>query len=183
MKENISPYRMRTANLLPKFESAKNFSPKPAPKTEPVKSAANIEAIAPAAKVAPMETYPLFDSELKPVVRSGGATRPGAAWAVTVRLPAGRLAKTEPAKMETISLFDAKPVESPAPVEATEVQPVAIQPAKTEQLLGLKTVHCSQELLPARKPILDEEAAALKIGRMNENRRPNPLESGYLPTR
>ncbi len=73
MKENVSPYRMRTANLLPKFGSPNNpFAP--APKAEPVnpeRTATPATAIS-AAKPAPaktepvkMETISLFDA--KPV--------------------------------------------------------------------------------------------------------------------
>lgn len=66
MKDTSSPYRMRTANLLPKFESTKNpFAPKAevtanfpaAPlKTESVK-----------AELARLETAALFDAQLQPV--------------------------------------------------------------------------------------------------------------------
>src|SRR5579883_2890031 len=64
-----TPYRMREENLLPKFESKKN--PFAAPKTEAHNAApAKVEAVAAtsAVKVAPMETYPLFDAQLKPAV-------------------------------------------------------------------------------------------------------------------
>lgn len=72
MSDSQSPYRMRPENLLPKFESAKNPF---ATKTEPAKIPTAIPAIQTAAtpKVAPMETYPLFDNDLKPVAASAPA--------------------------------------------------------------------------------------------------------------
>lgn len=97
MKETVSPYRMRTANLLPKFGSPKNpFAP--ALKAEPVN---------PERTAAPAAPVPVSAAKPAPV-------------------------KSEPVKMETISLFDAKPVESPAPVKVMEAQPMAIEPVKAE---------------------------------------------------
>lgn len=89
-----SPYRIRPENRLPKFESTKNpFASKAEGKR---KNAEGLEvktaqpSFAPAPKVAPMETYPLFDSELKPVVRNETPPVRGSVRVVTVsqsRLP------------------------------------------------------------------------------------------------
>lgn len=85
-REAHSPYRMRTENLLPKFESSKN----------PFAAKARAEA-------QEQPTVP------KPT------TQPTAA------------APAKPAKMETISLFDAKPAAAPAPVKMAEAQPVPVE--------------------------------------------------------
>lgn len=134
MKETVSPYRMRTANLLPKFGSPKNpFAP--APKTEPI---------------TPERT---------------ATPTPAPAIAAAKPVPA----KTEPVKMETISLFDAKPIESPAPAKVTEAQPVAVQPVKAEP--APTKLPSAAKVVPARKPM--PLAGWIK--------KVNPLS--YLPTR
>src|ERR1700761_8212585 len=70
-----NPYRMRPENLLPKFESKKNpfasVTRAEAPKSEPAKL--EPPAILSAPKVATMETYPLFDVQLNPVVACAAA--------------------------------------------------------------------------------------------------------------
>ncbi|HZQ46255.1 MAG TPA: hypothetical protein VFC07_04525, partial [Verrucomicrobiae bacterium] len=118
MRETVSPYRMRTANLLPKFGSPKNpFMC--APKTEP----ANPE--------------------------------PAAATPATPAVPAAAVkpatAKTEPAKMETISLFDAKPVASPMPAKVAEAPSLTGQPVKPE--LVQTQPAAAAKVAPARKPL------------------------------
>jgi hypothetical protein len=90
MTDGHTPYRMRRESQLPKFHSMKNpFAPQAkndAGTVEPGKSqpiraesaATPAPAHAPApspapVKVAPMETYPLFDAELKPAVTVNAA--------------------------------------------------------------------------------------------------------------
>jgi hypothetical protein len=87
-----SPYRMRTENLLPKFESSKN----------PFAAKAKAEA----------QEQPKAG---KPTTQPTGAA-------------------ARPAKMETTSLFDAKPADVvAAPVKVADVQPVVVeQRAKAE---------------------------------------------------
>ncbi len=137
MRENVSPYRMRTANLLPKFGSSKNpFAP--APKSEPV----NPERA----------STPI-------VVTSAAKPTP---------------AKAEPAKMETVSLFDAKPIVSPAPVKVMEAQP---SPSQQVASLPLTTAPipskpvAAAKVVPARKPVPWAEWV----------KKVNPLS--YLPAR
>lgn len=84
-REAHSPYRMRTANLLPRFESAKN----------PFAAKAKAEA---------QEQQKAAKTSMQP--------------------PA---APARPAKMETISLFDAKPAAAAAPVKVAEAQPIVFE--------------------------------------------------------
>lgn len=72
-----NPYRMRPENLLPKFESKKNpfasVTRAEASKTETAPATMEPAAISSAPKVATMETYPLFDTALNPVVACAAA--------------------------------------------------------------------------------------------------------------
>ncbi len=101
MRDTQSPYRMRTANLLPKLESPTNpFTTPPKteptiPKVEPV--VAVIEPVVAEIKPGPvtMETSFLFDAQLQPM-----------AFAVPVKvtksvLPAATARKPEPKRAKS----------------------------------------------------------------------------------
>src|SRR4051812_1463310 len=76
MKDQSSPYRMRTANLLPKFESTKNpFAPKAElTHAEEMIAPVVLPAVAPLksepAQAEPvlLVTPPLFDAQLQPAI-------------------------------------------------------------------------------------------------------------------
>jgi hypothetical protein len=153
MRDTHSPYRMRTENLLPKFESAKNpfapaskaASPIAAPKTDTfvaVETPLAEATVAPIAKpaISTMETNFLFDDQLQPAV-----------------VP--------------IVVHEAEPVPAipaPAKVEAKLVIPVVLN-SKTE----------TPELAPVAKPApVSEPKPALFSALM---KKANPL--AYLPSR
>ena len=114
MRETHSPYRMRTANLLPKFGSSKN----------PFASTPKAEAVNP--------------DRTEASVPAASAPKPVAP-------------KTEPAKMETVSLFDSKPILPSAPAKVAEVPLAARQPAKTEPIQPKPAV--AAKVAPPRKPV------------------------------
>jgi hypothetical protein len=114
-------YRMRTENLLPKFESTKNpFAT--LPKTEPLKSTL---------VVPPVEAAVVLATAVSP----------------------------EPVKLETISLFDAKPLILEAPVKVEEIKPVTIEPIIKAEPVAASPVAATPVVaatvapaVPARKP-------------------------------
>jgi hypothetical protein len=138
MGDKNSPYRMRAANLLPKFESPKNpFAPKaPEVKSAPCQSPELIPAdvthgkvpieAAPKAKPAIMETASLFDSVLKLAVVSAPVDEP------VKQMETIPVAKTVVEKAKTSSLPPLP--QTPAilnTVKPTQPETPAIVPVKT----------------------------------------------------
>lgn len=140
MTNSQSPYRMRAENLLPKFESTKNpFASIPkteAPKSEP---ATPPPIAAPCAvMVAPMETYPLFDVELKPILAVAAvAAKMNETEAVAI--PVNAPAKVSPAKASVQPVLEQRRVMQPEPNRGL----VDASP------LGLKTGTPTRAPLPA----------------------------------
>jgi hypothetical protein len=121
-KPTASPYRMRTANLLPKFGSAKNpFAP--APKSEPSTPEAGKSA-------AGLETGSLFETEPKAV-------------SAPVR--------KEPAPKEPELAVAPEKRTEPKPVTAAPVAPAAKE-AKPGALAGLVKKLNLLAYLPKRQP-------------------------------
>lgn len=173
MPDARSPYRIRPENRLPKFESTKNpFASKNGLKGEGAeKILARNEAmlITPAIKVAPMETFPLFDAELKPVVRNEAPPVRGSVRVVTVsqsRLPQTQVkpgrndAVLAAAKMGTrmkeATVSGGKVGD--ASNRAPSLPPGAVEGLMDGSPLGLKTGKPGKNKLPA--PVVVPPVAA-----------------------
>lgn len=151
-----SPYRMRAENLLPKFESPKNpFAP--ALKTEVAKadcSTVAADASPSAVKVAPMETYPLFDNDLKPLA--------------VASKPAEKLSE---AKI-------AAPISEPVLEFPSRITPVMTE--TVEEIIPIKVieqpiVHQRRLMQPEPKGLVDGSPLGLKTGTPSRAPLPAPV--------
>ncbi len=177
-KEAQSPYRMRTANLLPKFESPKNpFAPKPgAEPVNPVTSTAPIveaplaQPLQPKVEAPKMETISLFDAKAAPVPAPAPIVVPAAAAAAapvsgkaTEALPvAVQATKAEPRKMPAASTVAVVPPSKPAPLGewVKKLNPLRLLPAQTHN--GNKPLRAKATRPPVQAELSLEKVKVMR---------------------
>ena len=153
MKDASSPYRMRTANLLPKFESTKNpFAPK--------KELAQAEVVIAPAKAEParLETPPLFDAQLQPAV----TPRPVMESKPVLTPPIAIKVEFKPALAGAIVPI-AKPISQPPAIRAATISVPSAPTAKRTPLFAWVKKVNPLAYLPARES--ESSRAKSKVGR------------------
>jgi len=161
MRDTPSPYRMRTENLLPKFESARNPFATLAKAGQSVAQAAPVVVVAPVVAVAaattpppaetsgPLETSFLFDAQLEPV-----------AIPVVVRETkptVGNELEASPAVVLVVAEAPAsKPVMRPTPPSASKPRPLLAWVKKVNPLAYLPARQSEDKPARVRTPVQTE---------------------------
>ena len=165
MKDTTSRYRMRTANLLPKFVSPKNpfaTTPKTAPaKTEPAAVPTSPAPAASKPEPVKMETTPLFDCKPKQVTAAAKAPATPVSEAA---IPAAAMPAPAPATKPRQAKPVAKgPVKLSVKVESKPAAPASVASPKKPASVGswVKKIN-PLSYLPSREP---SQKKSVKPGR------------------